>query len=120
MRYLVRGELIEESLEGRTPEESAMYFRQVVQPSIEALWKLGEEKNGVRGVTAGGRESVFVVEADSSAEVGRLLRSLPFRASMRWTVSPIQSLKSALAQHREAVRAARGIILERSAQWNPP
>jgi hypothetical protein len=119
MRYLVRGELIEESLEGRTPEESTMYFRQV-KPSIDALWKLGEEKNAVRGVTAGGRESVFEVDADSSAEVGRLLRSLPFRASMRWTVSPILSLKSALAQHREAVRAARGIVLERSAQWNPP
>ncbi|MDA4133013.1 MAG: hypothetical protein OK454_07815, partial [Thaumarchaeota archaeon] len=70
MRYLVRGELIEESLEGRTPEESAMYFRQVVRPSIEALWKLGEEKKVVGGTVAGLREAAFIIDVDSNAEVG--------------------------------------------------
>jgi hypothetical protein len=113
MRYLVRGEFIEEGLEGRTPEESDLYFQQVVRPSIEALWKLAEEKKAVRGVTAGGRESVFVVDADSGAEVERLLRSLPFRGSVKWTVSPIESLKSALDQHRKAVQAMRAMTVER-------
>jgi hypothetical protein len=113
MRYLVRGEFIEEGLKGRTPEESDLYFQQVVRPSIEALWKLAEEKKAVRGVTAGGRESVFMVDADSGAEVERLLRSLPFRASMKWTVSPIESLKTALDQHRKAVRAMRALIAGR-------
>jgi hypothetical protein len=112
MRYLVRGEFIEESLEGRTPEESDLYFQQVVRPSIESLWKLAEEK-AVRGVTAGERGSVFMVDADSGAEVERLLRSLPFRGSMKWTVSPIQSLKSALDQHRKAVQAMRAMTVER-------
>jgi hypothetical protein len=111
MRYLVRGEFTEESLEGRTPEESDLYFQQVVRPSIEALWKLAEEEKAVRGVTAGERESVFVIEADSSAEVERLLRSLPLRGSMKLTVSPIQSLKSALDQHRIAVQARRTTVV---------
>jgi muconolactone delta-isomerase len=112
MRYLVRGEFIEESLEGRTPEESDLLIQRVVRPSIEALWKLAEEKS-FRGVTAGDRESVFVLDADSSAEVESLLGSLPFRGSMKWTVSPIQSLKSALDQHRKAVQAMRAITAER-------
>jgi hypothetical protein len=110
MRYLVRGEFTEESLKGRTPEESDLYFQQVVRPSIEALWTLAE---AARGVTAGERESVFVVDADSSAEIERLLSSLPSRGSVRWTVSPIQSLKSALDQHRKAVQAMRATIAER-------
>jgi|SRR5580658_7676029 muconolactone delta-isomerase len=113
MRYLVRGEFTEESSEGRTPEESDLYLQQVVRPSIEALWTLAEEKKAVRGVTAGERESVFVVDADSSAEVERLLSSLPFRGSMKWTVSPIQSLKSALDQHRKAVQTMRAMTVGR-------
>jgi hypothetical protein len=109
MRYLVRGEFIEDSLEGRTPEEHDLYFQQVVWPSIEAL----AEEKAVRGVTAGERESVFVLDADSGAEVESLLCSLPFRGSMKWTVSPMQSLKSALDQHRKAVQAMRAVIAER-------
>jgi hypothetical protein len=112
MRYLVRGEFNEEGPEGRTPEESDLYFQQVVRPSIEALWTLAEEK-AARGVTAGERESVFVVDADSSAEIERLLSSLPSRGSVRWTVSPIQSLKSALDQHRKTVQVMRATIAER-------
>jgi hypothetical protein len=113
MRYLVRGEFTEESPEGRTPEESDLYLQLVVRPSIEALWRLAEEKKAVRGVTAGERESVFVVDAESSAEVERLLDSLPFRGSMKWTVSPIQSLKSALDQHRKAVQTMRAMTVGR-------
>ena len=113
MRYLVRGEFIEDSFEGRTPEESSLYFQQVIKPSIEALWDLANEKNTVRGVAASGTQTVFVADADSPAEVERLLRSLPFRGSMKWTVSPVESLKSALHEHREAVRNTRGIVIER-------
>lgn len=109
MRYLVRGEFVEESFAGRTPEESTLYFQQVIKPSIEALWQLSAEK-GVRGVTAGEHESVFVAEAESEAEVGRLLRSLPFREAIRWTFSPIQSLQSALRKNREARRAKRMFV----------
>jgi hypothetical protein len=109
MRYLVRGEFIEESLEGRTPEESDLYFQQVVRPSLEAL----ADEKAVRGVTAGERASVFLLDADSSVEVESLLSSLPFRESVRWTVSPIQSLKAALDQHRKAVRAMRALIAGR-------
>ena len=113
MRYLVRGEFVEDTFEAMSPVESALYFQQVIKPSIEALWELAEERNAVRGVTAGWRESVFVVEAASSDEVGRLLRSLPFRDAIRWTVSPIDSLQYALKKHREARRAMRTMVVER-------
>jgi len=113
MRYLVRGEFIEESFAARRPEESLLYFQQVIRPSIEALWELADEKRFVQGVTTGERESVFVIEAKSNDEVGRLLRSLPFRDAIRWTVSPIDSLQSALERHREARRAMRTMVVER-------
>jgi len=111
MHYLVKGEFIEEILAGKTPEESAMYSQQVVKPSLEALWKLTEEKKVAGGVTAGVREAAFIVDVDSNAEVGRLLRSLPFWGAMRWTVSPLQSFQSALDQDREAIQAMRAMVV---------
>jgi len=110
MRYLVRGEFVDDSFEGMAPEESVLYFQQVIRPSIEALWELANDKRIVRGVTAGMRESVFVVDADSSVGVERLLRSLPFRGAIRWHVSPIQSLQSAFEGHVETKRAVRMIV----------
>jgi len=106
VRYLVRGEFIEKSFAARRPEESVLYFQQVIRPSIEALWELADEKNFVQGVTAGERESVFVVEAESGDEVGRLLKSLPFRDAIVWTFSPVESLQFAL-QRRAANPSGR-------------
>jgi hypothetical protein len=111
MHYLVQGEFIEEILAGKTPEESAMYIQQVVKPSLEARWKHSEDKKIVGGVLAGVRESAFIIDVDSNAEVGRLLRSLPFWGSMRWTVSPLQSFQSAVDQDSEAVQAMRAMVV---------
>jgi len=111
MHYLVKGEFIEEILAGKTPEESAMYIQQVIKPSLEALWKHAEEKKVVGGVTAGVREAAFIIDVDSNAEVGRLLRSLPFWGAMRWTVSPLQSFQSAIDQDSEAIRAMRAMVV---------
>ena len=111
MHYLVKAEFIEEILAGKTPEESAMYIQQVVKPSLEALWKLAEEKKVDGGVVAGVREAVFIIDVDSNAEVGRLLRSLPFWGAMRWTVSPLQSFQSAIDQDSEAIRAMRAMVV---------
>jgi hypothetical protein len=112
MHYLVKGEFIEEILAGKTPEESAMYVQQVVKPSLEALWKLAEEKKVVGGVTAGVREAAFIIDVESNDEVGRLLRSLPFWGAMRWTVSPLQSFQSAIDQDHEAIQAMRAMVVE--------
>jgi len=113
MHHLVKGEFIEETLAVKTPEESAMYVQQVIKPSLEALWKLADEKKVVGGVTAGFREAAFIVDVDSNAEVGRLLRSLPFWGAMRWTVSPLQSFQSAIDQDRESIEAMRAVAVER-------
>ncbi len=111
MHYLVKGEFIEEILAGKTPEESAMYVQQVVSPSLEALSKHAEEKKIVGGVVSGAREAAFIIDVDSNAEVGRLLRTLPFWGAMRWTVSPLQSFQSAADQDREAIRAMRAMVV---------
>src|SRR5271167_1479645 len=111
MHYLVTGEFIEEILADKTPEESALYVQQVVGPSLEMLWKHAEDKKVVGGVVAGVRETVFIIDVDSNAEVGRLLRSLPFWGSMRWTVSPLQSFQSARDQDREAMQAMRAMVV---------
>jgi muconolactone delta-isomerase len=111
MHYLVKGEFIEEMLAGKTPEEAAMFSEQVIKPSLEALWKLSEEKKVFGGVTAGARESAFIIDVESNAELGRLLRSLPFWGAMRWTVSPLQSFQSAADQDSEAVQAMRAMVV---------
>jgi hypothetical protein len=111
MHYLVKGEFIEETLSGKSPEESAMFSKQVIKPSLEALSKLAEEKSILGGVTAGARETAFIVDVDSHAEVGRLLRSLPFWGAVRWSVSPLQSFQSAADQDSEAVQAMRAMVV---------
>jgi hypothetical protein len=112
MHYLVEAESIEEVLVGKTPEEAAVYVQQVIEPSLEALSKHVEEKRIVGGVAAGGRGCAFILDADSNAEVGRLLRSLPFWSATRWTVVPLQSFQSALDQDREADQAMRPMVVE--------
>jgi hypothetical protein len=111
MHYLVKGEFIEETLAGKSPEESAMFVKQAIEPSLEALWKHAEDKKLVGGVVAGGRETAFIVDVESNAEVGRVLRSLPFWGVMRWTVSPLQSFQSAIDQNREAAQAMRAMVV---------
>src|SRR5580698_2922143 len=103
MHYLVTGEFIEEMLAGKTPEESAMFSQQVVKPSLDALSKHAEEKKITGGVVAGAREAALILDVDSNAEVGRLLRSLPFWGGMRGSVSPRRSFQSAADQDSEAV-----------------
>jgi hypothetical protein len=112
MHYLVNGEFIDEIQAGKTPEESAMYFQQVIKPSLEALRKHVEEKRVVGGVVAGDRECAFILDADSNDEVGRLLRSLPFWGATRWTIYPLQSFQSVLDQDREAIQAMRAMVVE--------
>jgi hypothetical protein len=111
MHYLVKGEFIEEILAGKTPDESAMFSQQVIKPSLEALGKHAEEKKVVGGTVAGAREATFIIDVDSNAEVGRLLRSLPFWGAMRWTVSPLQSFQSAADQDSEAIQAMRAMVV---------
>ena len=111
MQYVVRGEFIEETLAGKTSEESAMYIQQVVKPSLEALWNLAQEEKIFGGVVAGARECAFVIDADSNTEVGRVLRSLPFWGATRWDISPLQTFQSALDQDREAIQAMREMVV---------
>lgn len=105
-------EFIEENLAGKTPEEAAMYIERVIRPSLESLWNLAQEKKIVGGVVAGVREGAFVIDVDTNAEVGRMLRSLPFWGAMKWTVTPLQSFLSAIEQDRDAIQQMRAMVVE--------
>jgi hypothetical protein len=109
MHYLVKGEFIEENLAGKTPEEAAMYIEQVIHPSLEMLWNWEQAKKVMGGVIAGERTAAFLLDAESNAEVGRMLRALPFWGAMRWNIAPIQSVQSAIEQDRESIKAWRGM-----------
>jgi len=68
MQYLVTAEFIEEYLAGKTPEESAMYVQQVIKPSLEALWKLAQER---RSSVASSRASGRLISWSTSTRTPR-------------------------------------------------
>jgi hypothetical protein len=113
MHYIVECEFIEENLAGKTPEKSAVYIEQIVHPSLEALRNLVEEKKIVGGVVAGVRQAAFVIDVGTNAEVGKMLRSLPFWGVMKWTVTPLQSFQSAIQQDLEAIQKMRSMVIAR-------
>jgi len=112
MHYLVTGEMIEETLAGKSREESAMYVQRVVKPSLEALGKLAEESKIVGGVVAGARDCAFIIDVESNAEVGKLLGGLAFWGDNRWSVTPLQSFQSVLDQSRESAQNMRTVVVE--------
>lgn len=114
MWYFVKGEMIEEHLAGMSQPEAATWIEQVVHPSLETLEKWIGQKQAMGGIIAGERVGVFLLDATSHEEVGRMLRSLPFWGALRWTISPIQSPLSAMEQDREAITKAREMMAQPS------
>jgi hypothetical protein len=109
MLYFVRAEFVEENIAGKPFAEVSKWIEQVVHPSLLALDKLVQEKKVTGGTIAGVREGVFIMDFPSNEVVGEFLRGLPFWGAMKWTVSPLQSLKSAVEQDEMAFRKARAM-----------
>ena len=104
MMYLVSAEFIENSV---TPEAFPQVWENVIRPSLETLAKMADEKKLTGGVLAGQRAGAFIIDAQSNEEVGTVLGNLPFWGLIKWNVTPLQSMRSAIERDRKAVEAAK-------------
>jgi hypothetical protein len=102
MLYYVKAEM-ETTLGSLPPREAVGVLEHTILPSLEILAKW-EESGKIRGgAVAGYRAGHLIVEAASHQEISDLLRSLPFWGLMRFEVTPLQSMRSALEGDRRVV-----------------
>ena len=104
MLYLIRGEFIEGSV---TSEAFPQVWEEVIRPSLESIAKMADEKKVTGGILAGQRAGAWIVDAQSNEEVGTILGNLPFWGLVRWDVTPLQSIRSAIERDRKAVEAMK-------------
>jgi len=104
MLYLVLGEFIENSV---TPEAFPQVWEGVIRPSLESLAKMVDEKKLSGGISVGQRAGAFMIEAQSNEELGTILGNLPFWGLVKWNVTPLQSIRSAIERDRKAVEAMK-------------
>jgi len=110
MMYFIKGEFVEENIAGKPFPEVVAWIQGVVHPSLEMLEKWIQDKKMAGGIIAGERVGVFVLDAPSNEEVGKILRSLPFWGALRWTVSPLQSPHSSVVQDNWAFQEAQKMM----------
>jgi hypothetical protein len=110
MWYYVRGEFVEENIAGKPALENFNWIETFVHPSLEMLEKWMQERKIVGGIVSGERVGVMMLEASSNEEVGKMMRSLPFWGALKWTISPVQSFRSAIEQDKEAFKQARAMM----------
>ena len=100
MKYLVTMELI--GPPPASPEELLRHVETKVIPSHETLLKLEAEKRILAGGDFSGRRGgVFILEAESNAEVSKLLATLPIWATQQVDVTPLESFEERQATHRQ-------------------
>ncbi len=105
MLYLIEAE----NIDGLIPmKEVPDYINHIVIPSYEQLIKLELENKIKGGLLAGQRAGAFVMEASSSEDVGKILRGIPFWGMVKWTVTPLQSFKSAMEQDGQIAKMLSG------------
>ena len=108
MLYLVTGEWVEVGAL-LSPEQVVSILDQTVLPSLERLAQ-SEEAGRIRGgIFPGERAGAWVMEADSSEEVGQFLASLPFWGQVKWYVRALQTMRSSVEREqgvREQLQAA--------------
>jgi hypothetical protein len=105
MQYLVEAE----NIDGLIPMKDVPdYINHIVIPSYEQLIKLESENKIKGGLLAGQRAGAFVMEASSPEDLGKMLRAIPFWGMVKWKVSPLQSLKSALEQDGHIAKMLSG------------
>jgi hypothetical protein len=68
---------------------------------------MADEKKLTGGVLVGQRAGAFVIDAQSNEEVGTVLGNLPFWGLIKWSVTPLQSMRSAIERDRKAVEAMK-------------
>ena len=111
MKYLVTMELVGAPPE--MPEELLQHVEEVIIPSHEAFMKLeAEGKILAGGDLSGRRGSVFILEADSNAEVSEILMSLPSWSTQEVDVVPLEDFEHRQATHQQYADRLRSILGE--------
>lgn len=106
MWYFVKGEFVESNIAGKSFEETKSYIEQVIHPSLMMLEDSMKQGKVLGGLASGERKGYFLVDLPNHEEVGKWLRGLPFWGSLKWTVVPLQSPRSALEQDKWAFEQA--------------
>lgn len=105
MQFLVEAE----NIDGLIPMKDVPdYINHIVIPSYEQLIKLESENKIKGGLLAGQRAGAFVMDASSPEDLGKMLRAIPFWGMVKWKVTPLQSLKSALEQDGHIAKMLSG------------
>ena len=85
---------------GMPPERLAHVIDQMVVPSIEKLAQWEQEGRIHGGGYTAARAGAFMIDADSSEEVDRLVTSLPYWGLVKVDVKPLISTSSLLERAR--------------------
>jgi muconolactone delta-isomerase len=110
MKYLVTMELIG-TPPTASPQQAVQWMEQVAIPQMEAMVKLEAEKQILAGGgLVGDRGSVYVIEAQSSEELDRLLWSLPGFGTLKIDVAPLASFEARLEQSRRKLQAVKAAM----------
>ncbi|HUT31902.1 MAG TPA: muconolactone Delta-isomerase family protein [Planctomycetota bacterium] len=106
MKYLVMTELAEAL--PHEPRELLRHVEEKVIPTHEALLELQQQgKLLAGGDMAGRRGTVCILEAESNAEVTRLLARLPLWPLHETEVIPLESFDERQAMHRQMAEALK-------------
>ena len=88
----------------KSPREAVTLLQKLVIPTFVALRKLKAEKKILAGgLPVGERAFVFVLEASSNDEAGRIIRKIPLWPMLKWKVIPLQSIEGREKQERRTV-----------------
>jgi hypothetical protein len=109
MQYYVTGEFIEANTAGKPIEVVFPWVEMVIHPSLDALDKMVKDGKATGGASAGARVLHMILDASSGEEVGKMLRSLPAWGVMRWSVTPLQSFRSAIDQDKAGFEKAKSM-----------
>ena len=88
----------------KSPHEALNLLQKMVIPTFAALQKLKDEKKILAGgLPVGDRAFVFILEASSNEEAGRIIRKIPLWPLLKWKVTPLQSFEGRAEQERRTV-----------------
>ena len=88
----------------KSPQEAVTLLQKLVIPAFAALRKLKAEKKILAGgLPVGARAFVFILEASSNDEAGRIIRNIPLWPMLKWKVIPLQSIEGREKQEHRTV-----------------
>ena len=85
-------------------KDSREVIKKVALPAFDQLIALESAGKIVGGLPVGGRAFAFIMEAESSDEVDRVLHGLTNWGVMDWQVTPLQSFVARAELERAAVK----------------